>query len=135
MKHVYLAHPVGAPTKQELSDNLIAAKRWYRFFGDRHDHCAFMMNWLVNVQCYDDDNPEHLKLGMRRNLAQISLMAQVEGSELWLCGPRISNGMLAEAVHARELGLVIQDFTPLTALKIPAIEMKPTGIHSRVWRA
>lgn len=126
MKHVYLAHPVGAPTPAGIADNLTAARRWYRYFCDRFNDHAFMMNWMINVAVYDE---EHRAMGMMRNLAQVELC-----SELWLCGPRISNGMLTEAIHAREKGLVIRDFTPIEGSEVRAIDMLPTTLHDRLWR-
>src|SRR3990170_7868143 len=97
MRTVYVAHPVGAPTQEEVDANIARAKRWYRWLCDTQPDCAFVANWIVDVEVYHgaDTNmipghPEHeARLrGLDRDDAVIAAC-----DEFWMVGGRVSGGM------------------------------------------
>jgi hypothetical protein len=124
MKVVYLAHPLSAPTHKGIQENLARAKRWYRWACDTFPEYAFVANWILNCEVYDDANAEHRRKGIERNLAVIE-----KCDELWLVGARISSGMEEEGMHMTyKVGKRVLDWTHLTGDPSNAPE------HPRNWR-
>lgn len=108
LRVVYLAHPVGAETVEGVAANLARARRWYRWACDHFDDCAFIANWIIDVEVYPgaDAGPERVTnmqriRGLRRDDAVIDAC-----DEVWLVGGEISSGMARakrRAQHVRDL--------------------------------
>jgi len=115
MRHVYLAHPLSASTKEGIQKNIQFAKQWFRWACDNYypSHC-FNLTWVVNCEVYNDADKLDRERGMQRNYAHIA-----RSDELWLVGPKITQGMLDEATYARRSGLSVYNLTgfekPITA--------------------
>jgi hypothetical protein len=105
MKVIYLCHPVSG----DVAGNLANAKLWVRWVEENYP-VAVVASWITECEIWDDDNPEHRKAGLARDLAVIERCDAV-----WLVGGRISSGMAAEAAHAEKFGLPINDLTNLGA--------------------
>lgn len=90
MKLCYVAHRVGAPTREEIDANLAAAKQWYKRLCETYLDRSFTMNWVVNCEMFDE-TPENIEIGMRRNLVELARC-----DELFLVGPTLSKGMERE---------------------------------------
>jgi hypothetical protein len=106
MRVVYLAHPLGAPTKEGVQANIASAKRWIRWVYDNFKDVAVVADWLLTCEVLDDFNPEHRAHGMKMNKAILPLCR-----EFWMVGGRISTGMGAEQLVAEEHGLHVFDLT------------------------
>jgi hypothetical protein len=116
--YVYLACPVRPlPGSSETKEsNLARAREYYRRLSLAHPDKTFLAPWILNCEVFDE-TPEMIELGMKRNYAVIEMMAQFNvmaaahklgGSELWLCGPRVTDGMQAEADYAKERRLNVE---------------------------
>jgi hypothetical protein len=105
MKVIYLAHPLSAPTPEGIQANLTRAKRWYRWACDNFPDFAFVANWILNCEVYDDSNDEHRRKGIERNLAVITRC-----DEIWLVGGHVSSGMEEEASFAQRKGIHVGSF-------------------------
>ena len=98
MKTIYLAHEYGGDPK-----NREAAKRWARWALDRG--VAVVADWLWITEVWDESRRD-------QGLAiDFELIERVD--EVWLVGPRISDGMAQEAKHAKFHGKAVFDFTGL----------------------
>ena len=113
MKLVYLAHPLGAKRHDGSVDhlgilqNIEQAKRWFKWACDNYwPDYAFNATWIMNCEVYNDANAEDRERGMQRNYAHIQ-----HCDELWLLGPRISQGMEDEARFARRCLLPVYNLT------------------------
>lgn len=95
MRIVYLAHPLGAPTKEGVEANKARARRWIRWVYDNVKDVAIVADWLITVDVLDDFNPEHRAHGMKMNKALIPVC-----DEFWMVGGRISSGMHDERIVA-----------------------------------
>lgn len=122
MRVVYMAHPVGAPTPEGVIANIKRAKRWYRRLCDTQPDCAFVANWIVDVEVFHDmsnnvmpdviihGEPEHeARLrGLERDDAVIRVC-----DEYWMVGGRISGGVDRGRVVAERADSLIVDLTHL----------------------
>ena len=88
MKVIYLAHPLGAATKEGVEANKARARRWIRWIYDNFSDVAVVADWLITCDVLDDFNPEHRARGMKMNKLVIPRC-----DEFWMVGGRISNGM------------------------------------------
>jgi hypothetical protein len=129
MKLVYLAHPLGAPTKEGILRNLAQAKLWYKWASDHYwpDH-VFNMGWVLNCEVYDDASPEDRDRGMQRNYQHI-----LRCDELWLLGPTVSSGMEDEAKFARRCPMPVFDLTNEMANPLTAPLLNPRNMMQ--WKA
>jgi len=92
---VYIACPVGAATQARVEDNIVRAKRWYRWACDHFPEFAFAANWIVDVEVYAGsdagsqrhDNPAR-QLGLDRDDAMIA-----HCQRFWVCSERLSPGI------------------------------------------
>ena len=91
MRIVYLAHPLGAETKEGVEANKARARRWIRWIYDNFKNVAVLAASFSTVDVLDNFNPAHRAHGMKMNAALIPLC-----SEFWMVGGRISTGMGAE---------------------------------------
>ena len=112
MDVIYLAHPVGAPTVEEVDANIARAKRWYRWASDHYPEYALNANWIVEVEVHPGadiapDDPVRLR-GLLRDDAIIRTCQQY-----WMTGGRISSGMNRGRCVAEECGQRLVDLTYL----------------------
>lgn len=91
MKVCYLAHPVSG----NIEANLLAAKEWYRFCVISFPKVAFVANWIVNAEIFDDNQP------LQREAGLVACEAVIKRCDAMLMvGPRVSDGMRRESKHA-----------------------------------
>lgn len=89
-KTVYIAHPLGAGPDRQL--NLERAARWVAWAALQG--YAPSASWIVLASQWSE-TPENRAMGLECDIASIC------SCELgWLCGPRVSPGMLMEATEA-----------------------------------
>ncbi len=122
MRVVYLAHSVAAKTPEGVMGNIARARRWYRKLCDTQPDCAFVANWIIDVEVFHDADsnvtpdvivqgePEHkdrLK-GLSRDDAVIRVC-----DEYWMVGGRITWGMLRGLDVAMVASTLTADLTHL----------------------
>jgi hypothetical protein len=117
---VYLAHPLGAPTREGVEANKARARRWIRWVYDNFKDVAVVADWLITCDVLDDFNPEHRAHGMKMNKAIIPRC-----DEFWMFGGRVSNGMQDESITAIDSQRRIFDLTWLG-------EEPPIGVPEKV---
>jgi len=104
VKVIYMAHPVSG----DVDNNLKRARLWVRWIEETHRGVAVVASWITECEVWDDADPKQRAAGLERDKAVLERC-----DELWLVGPRISNGMAIERAHAEEKGLRIRDLTTL----------------------
>jgi hypothetical protein len=89
---VYIAHPLSG----DWEANIAQARRWVAaaFRAGFYPVAPYLM--CVDVL----HEPEDRALGLEYDLAFLEMV-----DALWLCGPRVSEGMAAEAARAAEIGV------------------------------
>ena len=100
---VYIAHPLGAGSDREA--NRARAARWVAWAADRG--AAPVADWIILSGQWDESRRED---GLAIDFALVAACRAV-----WLVGGRVSPGMVAEASHARALGIPVVDCTALGA--------------------
>lgn len=98
MKIIYMAHPVSG----DVACNLANAKLWYCYFM-RGYAVSILADWIITCEVFDDSDPADRARGLAADLAAVK-----RADELWLCGPRISSGMQAEAAVAYAAGIPVR---------------------------
>ena len=98
---VYIAHPVSG----DVETNLAAAARWVRWAAV-HMGVAPVAPYIEMCAAMDDSDPEERAIGMR---ADHAILAKCD--EVWLCGDRISEGMIGERDLANDLGIPVHRYT------------------------
>lgn len=88
MKLVYIAHPLGHGPDREA--NRERAARWVAWAADQG--VAPVADWIILSGQWSEDRRDD---GLAIDFALIERC-----DEVWLCGDRVSPGMLAEANHA-----------------------------------
>lgn len=99
MIHVYLAHPLSAPTREGIDQNRANAAKWAAWLW--RQGFAVQCSWIVCTGELEE-TPENRELGLASDCEQVSRC-----DVMALCGPRISSGMMREARSAK----LIVDFT------------------------
>lgn len=103
-KLVYIAHPLNAPTRAGIEANLDRGSRWCAWVGQMFG-VAPLAPWIYLAKHWEETH-ENRARGLQIDLATI------EGcDELWLVGPRVSDGMLIEVRHAIACGVVVRNLT------------------------
>ena len=93
----YLAHQLGAPTRQGLEANLADAREWLRLVRRAFPNDTFIAPWIASVDAGDDDHdPAQREAGI---VDAVALIPRLDGVVLF--GSRFSSGMLREARRAR----------------------------------
>lgn len=95
MKIVYIAHPVGG----NVEANLAAVRAIiYRINTDpKFEDVVPFVPWYADVVSCDDSVPELRERGLKNDIAIIQRSQHCRFiSEMWLFGPRISEGMERE---------------------------------------
>lgn len=106
---IFMAHPLGAATQEEMQANIRNAKAWYHFFIANY-YVAIIADWILSCETLDDTVIEDRLRGQRSNAVLLT-----RADELWLCGGRISNGMRGEMLTTHALGKPIREFVSLGA--------------------
>lgn len=96
---MYIAHPLG--DGPDRAENIARAARWFAWAA-MHPGVIPVAPWIILASVWDE-TPELRARGM---LIDKQLIARCD--EVWLCGPRISPGMRAEADHAAACGLDVR---------------------------
>jgi hypothetical protein len=99
---IYMAHPVNG----DVEGNLKRAKIWLKHLTEGNPWVAFIAQWIVECEIWDDSNAADREIGLKRCLAAVERC-----DELWLVGTSMSNGMALEAAHAVECGIKVVDLT------------------------
>ena len=115
MIHAYIAHPLNAPTREEIEWNRSNASKWVGWAG--RQGVAPLAMWIVMSGEWDE-TAENRERGLLIDEAQVELC-----SELWLVGGRVSSGMQRERRRAEECGRFVIDLTWL-GLRAPEYDMR-----------
>jgi len=102
---VYIAHQVGGDVEGNV-------RRILDICHDVHkadDDIIPFTPYLSALQYLDDAIPEERELGM---LANVEHFRRRTMDEMWLCGPRISNGMSEEIKLALQYDIPIKCYNP-----------------------
>jgi hypothetical protein len=101
---VYIAHPISG----DIKGNLEKIKQIIRDINLTEANVVPFAHYWVDCHALDDDNPQERERGIKNDIA---LMKADFITQLWLYGPRISKGMLAEVKLAEELGIPVYPMT------------------------
>jgi hypothetical protein len=101
---VYVAHPLNAPTRAGIEANLSRGARWCAWLAT-YFSIAPLAPWIYLAGIWLE-TPENRARGLEIDFATIDRC-----DELWLVGPRVSEGMLLEARHAFALGKRVRNLT------------------------
>jgi hypothetical protein len=102
MKIVYLAHPISGNIAHNLERIRIIARK---IMLENEDIVAFAPYWF-DCHVLNDNIPEERQRGINND---VELFKRNFIDEVWLCGPRISIGMVAEKRLAESLGIPVID--------------------------
>jgi hypothetical protein len=110
---VYIAHVLSAADEDERQANRTFAEEWISWLTWNFP-IAPIANWVTWCRFW----PESMRTrGIAINKRHIELC-----DEAWLVGPRVSEGMLIEASHARSLGKPVHN---ITAIRMPSAYRAP----------
>lgn len=101
MKLVYVAHPLG--TGPDRDANRLRAIRWVKWVASLGH--APVADWIIYAQMWDDS---HIDQALTIDVA---LVARCD--EVWLCGGRVSPGMIVEREAAHQNLVHVVDQTHL----------------------
>jgi hypothetical protein len=99
---IYLAAPVRPIDGETRTGNLRLARLYYRDLSLAFPDHAFLAPWILNVEVFEETEANVVQ-GMKRNCFWISGCA-----ELWLAGPRVSDGMAYETGWARKIDKIVR---------------------------
>lgn len=100
MIHVYFAHCLSAPTREEMLANIEAAGRLMTEVIDRLPIVPYA-SWMTFARYWDESKREK---GLAIDRLQISRC-----DEVWHTGPRLSSGMADESEYAFEFNKPIHN--------------------------
>lgn len=89
---VYVAHPLGPDGDQRRANQASAAK-WCAALAKRY-RVSVAADWITLSSVWPE-TPELRALGIQLDLIQVGRC-----DEVWLCGPRVSEGMAIEGAHS-----------------------------------
>lgn len=112
MKIVYIAHPIGGDVVENIQNVLDIVKK----INLGQKYVVPFAPYVTDVLALDDDKPEEREIGLRNCY---HILSSLKIDELWLYGPRVTAGMLAEVELALEKGMPV-------FIKDPEMEM-PAG--------
>lgn len=102
MKIVYLAHPISGAIKENLEQIRLIAKH----ITAKYANITVFAPYWFDCHFLDDDRPEDRQRGINND---IEFFRRKVMDEVWLCGPRLSNGMKHEKETAEHLGIAVID--------------------------
>lgn len=106
MKIVYIAHPIGAPTKEGIEANLADLRRIVRKINLEHNDIVPFVPYYADIVSMDDNVPAERERGVKNDKA---ILEAGFIDELWLTGDRLSNGMVEERNIALIEGITVID--------------------------
>lgn len=109
MRVIYLAHPLGAPTREGIEANRRSAATWAAWVSVRF-LVAVTADWIW-LTGELSETPDNRAWGLECDKALVERC-----DELWMVGPSVSAGMLIEAEHARLEGKPVYDLTGIDRL-------------------
>jgi hypothetical protein len=112
MKIVYIAHPIGGDVVENIQKVLDIVKK----INLEKKYVVPFAPYITDVLALDDDKHEEREIGLRNCY---HILSSLKIDELWLYGPRVTSGMLAEVELALEKGMPVY-------IKDPEMEM-PLG--------
>lgn len=109
-KIAYIAHPLSAPTIEQVTLNRFAAAQWavWAMSKGYSPSCS----WIVLTGLLVE-TPENRAAGLECDIA-----LAITADELWLCGGRVSEGMAIERDAALAAGVIVMDYTSLGPLPL-----------------
>jgi hypothetical protein len=102
MKRVYIAHALSGDW-----EGGVRAAKGYAYAAARAGYMPIVPYVLMDG-ILDDADPEERRIGMMLDIDQLRAC-----DEIWLCGERVSGGMIAERDVADDLGLVYRRLASL----------------------
>lgn len=99
MKLVYIAHPVSGDVPRNLMQGREFVQRAYMA------DVAPLAPWITGCEVLDDNDPVQREIGL---LCDETTVTRCD--EIWLCGPRVSEGMKRELAIAEAIGLTVRRF-------------------------
>lgn len=93
MKIVYIAHPIGAPTKEGIEENLADLRRIIRLINLKYNDIVPFCPYYADIVSMNDNVPSERERGMFNDKV---ILERGIVDELWLTGNRLSYGMKAE---------------------------------------
>ncbi len=106
MKVIYLAHPCGAPTKEQHMANLKRALRWFKWAADQD--VSVVADWILYCEIWDDFDHKARAVGLNHDDAMIA-----KCDEYWMVGGQRTNGVNRGRAIAIGAGVQVRDFTYL----------------------
>ena len=106
MKIIYIAHPVGAGTKEGIEANLADLRRIIKKVNLETKNIIPFCPYYADVVSMDDNNSLERKRGIM-NDTKVLKSGIID--ELWLTGDRVSKGMTEELELCMRLGIKIVD--------------------------
>lgn len=100
MKIAYISHPIGG----EVLKNIMDVEHIVREINLTEPDVVPFAHYIVDCYCMNDDIPAERERGIKNDIA---LLRAGFITEMRLYGNRISSGMKAEILLARELGIEI----------------------------
>lgn len=106
MKIAYIAHPIGAPTKDGIEENLADLRRIIRHINLNYSDVVPFAPYYADIVSMDDNVFAERERGIKNDKA---ILESGIVDELWLTGSRISNGMNNECAIAIRKNITIID--------------------------
>jgi hypothetical protein len=124
----YLAHCVGAPTREGIEANLADTRLWLKLLVETISDVAFCVPWLPYVEVLDET--KHRERGLRDDHI---ILDRCDG--FVMCGPTLSSGVRGELAHY-EANCALLGQRPMVVDLIragiaPSIEIKDLAAHVR----
>lgn len=127
----YVAHPLGAASRDGLEHNLLAAGRWLTWLRRSFPATTLIAPWIAGVLSGEDDaDPAQREAGI---VDAEAVIPRCDG--IVLCGPRRSSGMERElAAGDQVIGFEVVDLVGRLWAEAPQ-EPLPQPTDFRAWAA
>lgn len=106
MKIVYVAHAIGAPTKEGIENNLADLRRIVRKINLEYPDIVPFVPYYADIVSMDDNVPSERERGMKND---DTLLRSGIVNEMWATGHKMSNGMTGEMMICHTLGIPVID--------------------------
>ncbi len=93
MKIVFISHCIFSPTKEGIEANLADLRRIIRKINLEHPDILPLCAYYADVVSLDDNVPQERARGIKNSR---TLLESGVFHEVWLTGPRLSDGMIDE---------------------------------------